>query len=79
MIKWYNTCSLMDGKDASVYLIDWIPTWYYIARTCMHRARCLVALKRGRQHPKTARPCQIFRQGDGHLSVLLQSKTVKNK
>ena len=26
MIKWYNTCSLMDGKDASVYLIDWIPT-----------------------------------------------------
>ena len=26
MIKWYNTCSLIDGKDASVYLIDWIPT-----------------------------------------------------
>ena len=25
MIKWYNTCSLIDGKDASVYLIDWIP------------------------------------------------------
>ena len=49
------------------------------ARTCMHRARCLVALKRGRQQPKTARPGQIFRQGDGHLSVLLQSKTVKNK
>ena len=35
--------------------------------------------KCGRQHPKTARPGQIFRQGDGNLSVLFQSKTVKNK
>ena len=26
MIIWYNTCSLIDGKDASVYQIDWIPT-----------------------------------------------------
>ncbi len=26
MIEWYNTCSLRDGKNASVYLIDWIPT-----------------------------------------------------
>ena len=49
------------------------------ARTCMHRARCLVALKCGRQHPKTARPGQIFRQGDGHLSVLFQSKSLVKK
>ena len=45
----------------------------------MHRARCLVALKCGRQHPKTARPGQIFRQGDGHLSVLFQSKSLVKK
>ena len=26
MINWYNICSLMDEKAASVYLIDWIHT-----------------------------------------------------